>query len=531
MTIRHVPRASFCAALVMGLAATVFGAATPEDEARRLDDQYFFVQKLGRGWEPLLADMDRSLESLKDAPAEKVRPVRVTVDAARESVAKMRLADGTEPGETRALELYDVLAKTAVDESRRPGFHRSCADILMKRADAAVKFDDDKHDALAFDLAMSALGHVPDLEPAFAMIARLGLKVGLKAKEREDYEDALDKLNGTLETLRRAGGQSAAKATKDVSDVVDEIRRTTGPLAVAWLGDPKALAAVKGGKTDFSHAALAFAGDPRTPPVQNADKPRRVRTGTWSVTATGAGGATKFEARVVVGPMGGEMTMPVAIPDGMIFVPAAGENDAFLIDRTETSNAQFAAMTGRSRGGDGRAAASGISYKEAKAAAEGAGKRLPNIAQYTHAAFGSPNAAKPRYPWGDALGEPGVQFVAGEEAQDVESCPAGASKVGCLNLAGNVWEWIEHNGGGWLIGGGWAQKKFDLPRDYPPDYPGGSSWTADLLRDPLPTEDTYNRGMSKQDEAKYFKYQATATTLPQAGMRCVVPLGKPWRKP
>jgi hypothetical protein len=528
MSLRTVPRASFCAALVMGLAATAFGAASAEDEARRLDDHFFFVQKLGHGWEPLLADMDRSLESLKDAPAEKLRPLRVTVDAARESVAKLRLADGTEAGESRALELYELLAQKAVDESRRPAFHRSCADILMKRADAAANVNDDAHDAKAFDLAMSALGHVPDLEPAFAMIARLGLKVGLKAKEREEYEDALTKLDGTLETLRRAGGKSAARAITDVSVVVDDIRRTTGTLAIAWLGDPKSLASVKGGKTDFTHAALAFAGDPRTPPVQSADKPRRMRTGTWTVTATGTGGATKFEARVVVGPMGGEMTMPAMIPDGMIYVPAAGGEDAFLVDRTETSNDQFAAMTGRSRGGDGRAAAAGLTYQEAKAAAEGAGKRLPNVSQWTHAAFGSPNAQKPRYPWGDAEGAPGVQFVGGVDGpQDVAGCAAGASPVGCLNMAGNVWEWIEHRGDGWLIGGGWAQKKFDLSRD----FPDGGSWTADLLRDPLPTEATYNRGMSKTDEAKYYKYKATDTTLPQAGMRCVVPLGKPWRKP
>src|SRR5215471_17217043 len=34
-------------------------------------------------------------------------------------------------------------------------------------------------------------GHVPGLETAFGTIKRLGLKVGLAAKKREDYETAL----------------------------------------------------------------------------------------------------------------------------------------------------------------------------------------------------------------------------------------------------------------------------------------------------------------------------------------------------
>jgi hypothetical protein len=530
MSVRTVPRASFGAALVLGLAAMAFGGTSIEEETRRLDDHFFFVQKLGRGWEPLLADMDRSLESQKDAPAEKLRPMRTIVDAARENVAMTRLADGTDAGESRALELYDLLARTAVDERRRPEFDKLCAAILMKRAEAASKFNDDAHDAKAFDYAMDALRHAPGLEPAFAMIARLGLKVGLKAKEREDYEVALEKLGGTLDTLRKAGGKEGSKAVKDVADVVAEIERTTGTLAVAWLGDPKALASVKGGKTDFTHAALAFAGDAKAPPTQTADKPRRMRIGTWKATATGAGGATKFEARVVVAPNGGELTMPAMMPDGMIFVPAAGDDDAFLIDRTETSNEQFAAMTGRPRGGEPRAAAAGLTYQEAKVAAEGVGKRLPNKSQWTHAAFGAPNAVKPRYPWGDEEGQPGVQFVGGVDGpQDVESCAAGASPVGCLNMAGNVWEWIDHRGGGWLIGGGWSGK-------FSRNVLQGEkeSWTADFLRDPLPTLAIYEAfpATDKADNEKYQNYKATPeTTLPQAGMRCVIALGKPWRKP
>ncbi len=532
MSIRSIRRASSCAALVLVPAAALAGESADE-AGRRLDDDRFFVQKLGRGWEPLLSDMDATLATLKDAPEGRVRPVRATCDGAREDVAKMRLADGTEAGESRALELYEVLAGTAVDESRRRAHHGSCADIYMKRADAATKVDDETHDASAFDDAMKALAHVPGLERAFSMIARLGLKVGLAAKEREDYDAALEKLDGTKRTLVGAGVQAGGESLKKVDDVVAEIRRTTGPLSVAWLGDPKTLAAVKGGRTDFSRAALSFAGAAKAPPTQTADHPRRMRVGKWRVTATGAGGTTQFAADVVVTPDGGELTLLVAIPDGMLFVSAAGGDDAFLVDRTETSNAQYEAMTGRRLAGDPRVAAAGLSFAEAKAAAEGAGKRLPTLVQWTHAAFGAPGAKSPRYPWGENEGEQGVQFVGGVDGpQDVESCPAGASPCGCLNMAGNVMEWIDYRDGGWLLGGGW-KGKFSREPQYPDGYPDGFSWKADLLRDPIPTAATYDAfpANDKADQAKYLNYKATDNTLPQAGMRCVVPLGKPWRRP
>src|SRR5204862_161247 len=162
------------------------------------------------------------------------------------------------------------------------------------------------------------LAHVADLEKAFSMIAKLGLKVGTTARDREDYDAALTTLEETMKTLLDHQVKESSPAYSKVRVVVEEIRQTTGPLSVEWLGDAAA------------------------------------------------------------------------------------------------------------------------------AAAKAAGKKLPTLAQWTHAAFGAPNAKSPRYPWGDRDGEPGVQFVGGvDDAQDVESCPAGASKFGCLNMAGNVWEWID----------------------------------------------------------------------------------------
>jgi hypothetical protein len=526
MSSRNLPRATLVAALLLGSASAVSAGSAPEDDARRLEDHLFFVASLDRGWEPLLADADRTLQSLSTAAPEKLRPVRVAADAAREAVAKKNLAKG-EAGETRALELFDQLARTAVDESKRPDFHADCAGILMGQANRAEKAGGDVNDNKAFDLAMSALGHVPNLDAAFTMIAKLGLKVGVAARDRDDFDGALKTLEGTLKTLRDHKAKETDPAFANVKRVVDDIYQSTGPLAVEWLGDPETLLAVKGGRTDYTHAQLTFSGAGKAPPSQTADAPRRMKIGKWTVAATGVGGGAPMQIALEMTPQGGSITLIPAMPDGMVLVPAAGGDDAFLIDRTEVSNAQLAAMGGKPRGGNSRAAAAGLSFAEASAAAKAAGKRLPTLAQWTHAAFGAPNAKSPRYPWGDADGEPGVQFVGGtDDAQDVESCPAGRSAAGCLNMAGNVWEWLDT---GWLIGGGWRQTKFN--RDVqPPEGSQSQPWTADLLRDPAPTEDAYNAFTNKTDQDRYINYRAmTATTLLQAGLRCVVPLGKPRR--
>lgn len=523
---RTVPRASFVAILLLGAASSLAAGPSPEAEARRLDDSLYFVKSLDRGWEPLLADLDRTIAALADAPAEKVRPIRATADTAREIVADRRLKEG-EPGEPRALQLYELLARTAVDEAKRPGFHRTCADILMRQAGRAEAVGDNANDAKAFDLARAALAHVPGLEPAFKLISKLGLKVARAFRDKEDYETALSKIDETVGTLRAAGVRDDSKALADVGVLRNEILQGTGELRILWLGDAPTLLAVKGGKTDFTDASLRFVGAGREPPAQSAAKPRRMRTGRWKVSVSGEGGSASFETDVEITTQGGELTLVPALPDGMLIVPASGGGDAFLVDRTEWSNQQYQSVTGRSRGGNPRAAVAGISFDEAQSAAAAAGKRLPTLAQWTHAAFGSPMARSPRYPWGDDPAEPGRQFVGGtEESQDVESCRDYPSRAGCLNMAGNVWEWLDT---GWLIGGGWKQTSFS--RDcQPPDGSDLQPWTADLLRDPLPPDDVYSRFTNKADEAKYYKYRATAeTTLTQAGLRCVVPLGKPRR--
>lgn len=153
--------------------------------------------------------------------------------------------------------------------------------------------------------------------------------------------------------------------------------------------------------------------------------------------------------------------------------------DAFYIDRTEVTNAQYAKfLAAVQQDGDaqwrhpaqpaskkdhvplhwenknlGKARGDhpvvGVDWFDAYAYARWAGKRLPSQFEWERAARGADGRV---YPWGNDPPSEGLTFranffptfLAADQYQytaPVGSFPEGASPAGCLNMAGNVAEW------------------------------------------------------------------------------------------
>jgi len=171
-----------------------------------------------------------------------------------------------------------------------------------------------------------------------------------------------------------------------------------------------------------------------------------------------------------------------ATPDRMVYIPGGpcliGSNDAdadddvkpqrtvfvpsFYMDRTEVTNDAYTRLvpTHTFPVGEGQLPVTNVIYAEAEAYARLAGKRLPTEDEWEKAARGTDGR---RYPWGNMWDPERVAkrahatsvapFVTMKQSsgcaigpsrvQPVNSVKSGESPYGCVDMAGNAWEWVQ----------------------------------------------------------------------------------------
>ena len=194
---------------------------------------------------------------------------------------------------------------------------------------------------------------------------------------------------------------------------------------------------------------------------------------------------------------------------------------AFRIDQTEVTNGMYALCVR-----DGKCVAPGskesltrpsyygeaqynnypvvfVDWDRAKTYCEWAGRRLPSEAEWEKAARGTYAFD---YPWGNSMPDKGLlnynDFIG--DTTEVGIYPKGASPYGALDMAGNVWEWVND----WFA----ADYYRNSPESNPP---GPSTGRTHVLR---------GGSWNLNDDLVRSTYRGTHPSEPNLGIgfRCAV---------
>jgi formylglycine-generating enzyme required for sulfatase activity len=129
----------------------------------------------------------------------------------------------------------------------------------------------------------------------------------------------------------------------------------------------------------------------------------------------------------------------------------------YYIDKFEVTNEQYSKFATETRRklpsnpwwdgqylkGNPKEPVVGVSWNDASAYAQWAGKRLPTEEEWEKAASWGPSATKKRmWPWGDSP-DPGHGNLQSNHPTTVGQSPSGASAYGVQDMAGNAAEWVD----------------------------------------------------------------------------------------
>jgi formylglycine-generating enzyme required for sulfatase activity len=242
--------------------------------------------------------------------------------------------------------------------------------------------------------------------------------------------------------------------------------------------------------------------------VTRAELMGLLMTGSRDVAQPAPGGAitTPIGQSHIRHPVDGRSMTKV---DGSVFLSGPGQEPiwlpSFYMDVYPVTNADYAQFTAASgysppqHWSDGRHPAHlgnhpvvFVTWNDASAYAEWAGKSLPTAPQWQKAARGTKGAV---YPWGDqpTLAKCNVRENSMGGTTAVDCYQSGVSPYGIFDMCGNVWEWCSTEA---------STSRHELK---------GGAWTSPFLR---ATPSSFNDASASMcDDDTGFRCAATAETL------------------